>query len=82
MKRALAPLALALALVIGGSGCYGSYTATRKLHSWNGRATGDKFANSAIHLGLIIIPVYELALIGDFLIFNTIEFWTGDNPMK
>ena len=42
----------------------------------------DKWARSAVHLGLWIIPVYELALAGDFLIFNTIEQFTGDNPFK
>ena len=31
--------------------------------------------------GLLIIPVYELAGLGDFVIFNLIEFWTGKNPI-
>lgn len=64
------------------AGCYGSYGAFHKVHKWNGTATGDKWANSAIHLGLWIVPVYELTLLGDFFIFNTIEHFTGDNPFK
>ena len=28
---------------------------------------------------MIIVPVYELAAIGDALIFNTLEYWTGKN---
>ena len=28
-----------------------------------------------------VIPVYQLALTGDLLIFNAIEFWDGDNPI-
>ena len=59
------------------AGCYGSYGAFHALHKWNGHATGDKVGNSAIHFGLWIIPVYELAIVGDFLIFNNIEFVTG-----
>lgn len=82
-KTARTALALTLAaLVMGTAGCYGSYSATKKLHRWNGDATDNKFANSAIHLGLIIIPVYPLLLVGDLLVFNTVEVLTGENPMK
>lgn len=78
MKRGtLLTAALVLATATSASGCYGSYSASTKLHKWNGTATGNKVANSAIHLGLWIIPVYELLLVGDFLIFNTVEFATG-----
>ena len=27
------------------------------------------------------MPAYELILLGDLLIFNTLEFWTGSNPL-
>ena len=30
---------------------------------------------------MVIIPVYGLATLGDALIFNTIEFWSGSNPV-
>jgi len=63
------------------AGCYGQFALTRKLYNWNGNATGNKFANSAIMWALIIIPVYPIATIGDFLIFNTVEFYGGSNPM-
>ncbi len=28
-----------------------------------------------------IVPIYGLAMISDALLFNTIEFWTGSNPI-
>lgn len=62
-------------------GCYGQFALTRKIYGWNGHATGDKFANSAIMWALIIIPVYEVASFADFLLFNTIEVLTGRNPI-
>lgn len=74
----IAPLALIAALAVSQPACYGSYGAFNKVHAWNGQATGNKVANSAIHLGLWILPVYELALLGDFVIFNNIEFLTGE----
>ncbi len=49
MKRLL-PLVLV-------AGCYGSYGAFHSVHHWNGHATNSKVGNSAIHLGLWILPV-------------------------
>lgn len=79
MKKAI------LLLVVAGfglaqAGCYGSFTMTKKLHTWNG-GVGDKFVNALVFVGLNIVPVYELAILADGLVLNTLEFWTGDNPM-
>lgn len=76
------PRLLALALIAGLStqGCYGSFAATRSLHSWNGKV-GGKFVNTLVFWALVIIPVYELLGLGDAIIFNVIEFWSGSNPV-
>lgn len=76
MKR-LAPLVLAAALASTQAGCYGSYSATKTLNRWNGTVTNSNIGNSAVHLGLWILPVYPLAILGDFFIFNTVEFFNG-----
>lgn len=59
--------------------CYGKFALTKKVLDWNGRVTGNPFVNSLIMWGLIIIPVYPIGIMGDVLIFNTIEVFTGDN---
>jgi hypothetical protein len=64
------------------SACYGSYGAFNAVHRWNGNVTGSKVANSAVHLLFWILPVYELVLVGDFLIFNNVEFVTGSPVFK
>jgi hypothetical protein len=74
-------LAAGLLLMCGGLGCYGQFALTRKIHDWNGRATNNKFANSVITWGLIIIPVYEVCALADFVVFNTIEVFSGRNPV-
>lgn len=81
MKR-LAPLLVVAALAASQPACYGSYSASSKLHAWNGTATGNKIANSVIHFGLWVIPVYELAIAADWLIFNNVEFITGAPVFK
>lgn len=35
-----------------------------------------------ILLALVIVPVYPVFTMADALVFNSIEFWTGDDPIK
>ncbi len=78
MKKGI--LALLCAGAIALTGCYGSYAVFNKVHKWNG-TFGNKWANFCMHVLLWIVPVYELSLLGDALLFNSIEFWSGSNPM-
>ena len=61
-------------------GCHGNYALFRKLNTWNG-TLGNKWVNSVVHIILWIIPVYGICLIVDFLVLNTVQFWTGSNPL-
>jgi len=84
MSRWFRPLSLALALTFGvtaGAACYGKFPLTKKVYTWNGQATGSALVNNLLFWALLIIPVYELAGLGDAIILNLIEFWTGSNPM-
>ena len=76
MKR-LAPLALVAVLATSQAGCLGSYSALNAVNRWNKTVTGNKMANSFIHFGLWLLPVYELSILGDFLIFNNVEYFTN-----
>lgn len=80
LKKAVLGL-MAATLLLSTSGCYGTFTLTKKVHNWNGDATDNKFANSIIMWGLIIIPVYPISVFVDFVVLNTLEFWTGSNPL-
>lgn len=83
MKRRIISLATALALTggtLGATGCYGSFALTKKIHTWNG-SLGNKWLNTIVFWVLVIVPVYELVALGDAIIFNLIEFWTGSNPL-
>ena len=74
--RAIAFLCIGLLM----SGCHGPFNLTRRLHRWNGQV-GGRWANEVVFLCFIWLPVYSLATLGDGLIFNSIEFWTGNNPI-
>lgn len=76
LKKSIVFLLVALVL----SGCYGSFSLTSKLHQWNG-SVGNKFVNELVFLAFVIVPVYEVTAFIDAVVLNTIEFWSGSNPM-
>lgn len=76
---------LTICLVVAGSlafsGCYGPFRLTTKLHAWNDQVSNKKFVKELVFLGMCILPAYEVCMLGDGLIFNSIEFWGGNNPI-
>lgn len=80
MRNPIAAIVVAAALSASAAGCFGSYSAFHAVHRWNAGVSGDKWVRSGVHLGLWIIPVYELTIVGDFFLFNTIEHLT-DKPV-
>ncbi len=79
MKKLLLALSLSAALLF--SSCLGSYRAFNNLLDWNSGVSDSRFVNNLVFWGLWIVPVYELFILGDTLIFNVIEFWSGSNPI-
>ena len=80
-KTTVLLLVLAAFLSVSLFSCYGNFTLTRKLYEWNG-SLGDKYINNIVFWILFFIPAYEFTVIADFFVLNTIEFWTGTNPMS
>jgi hypothetical protein len=74
-------LFLAAAGTLASSGCFGSFGATRSLWEWNNEL-GNKWVKWLVFLGLSIIPVYGLFVLADSLVLNSVEFWTGVNPVR
>ena len=74
-------LATVLGLSLFGSSCLGPNNAFNSILHWNKNVTESKWGNEAIFIGLTIIPVIPLCYWGDILIFNSIEFWGGENPI-
>ncbi len=72
-----------LILLITGltlNSCIGSFSITNKLYQWN-NSIDDKFVKALAFAGLVVVPVYEITLFADGIVFNTIEFWSGSNPV-
>ena len=69
------------------SACYGPFNLTKNVYHWNSNIKGsgevnEKWMKEIVFFGMIVIPVYILSPLIDAFIFNPIQFWTGDNPLK
>ena len=77
-------LKVAVCLLAGScmlSSCMvGSWGLFNKYADWQTHMTDNKFVNAVVGfvLGVICYPVCGLV---DALVLNTIEFWSGDNPV-
>ncbi|MBP5315165.1 MAG: DUF3332 domain-containing protein [Muribaculaceae bacterium] len=82
MKKNFLKVAVVLALVgsISFSSCIGSFSLSNKLLTWN-KNVGDKFVNELVFFAFWILPVYEVTLLADILVLNSIEFWSGNSPV-
>ena len=77
-------ISLATLLIAGGSlvfsSCIGSFALTNQVLKWNNNV-GAKAVNELVFIAFWILPVYEVTAIADLLVLNSIEFWSGENPM-
>ena len=73
-------LTLMLASTLFFQSCIGSFGLTNNLYNWNNEI-GDRFVNTLVFAAFVIVPVYGVTLFLDGIIFNSIEFWSGSNPI-
>ena len=77
--KTLKSLTLLMAGTMAVSSCIGSFGLFNKVLDWNKQATGNKFLNWLIFI--VISPAYVLCGVADMIVINSIEFWSGSNPL-
>jgi len=77
MKKTICLLMIAALFT---TGCTGSFNLTRKVYNFH-RSQSDKWSDELCFLVVVLIPVYGIATFADAIVFNSIEFWTGKNPV-
>jgi hypothetical protein len=82
MKKRLIALTMALAMAASFStACIGKFGLVGKVREWNLKQTQDRWGRWGIFILMYIIPVYPFSGAIDLLILNSVEFWTGTNPI-
>lgn len=79
MKKLMLPMLISGSVML--SGCLGQNALFNTVQDWNATVTNEKFVNQGISFVFWIVPVYGLTLLADIVILNSVEFWTGSNPM-
>ena len=70
---------VAMICAVSFNSCIGSFSLFNKFAQWNANATDSKYLNAVI--GWLLCWVYPICGTVDFLVLNTIEFWSGENPL-
>ncbi|ABV35438.1 conserved hypothetical protein [Shewanella sediminis HAW-EB3] len=79
MKNPLISLTLAALLTSQLTGCMGQMGLSAMLTKGNLSAVDNRYGRAGLFV--LLSPVYGLTATADLFIFNSIEFWTGTNPI-
>jgi hypothetical protein len=52
------------------------------VQKFNLELTTDQWGRELTFVGLYIIPVYPFCTFADLFVVNSIEFWSGENPVS
>jgi hypothetical protein len=64
------------------AGCMGHNGLVDRALTFNLSATESRWGREALFAGMWIIPVYPVCTIIDLVALNSIEFWSGKNPVN
>lgn len=81
VRRVIVAAVLAGYVPMTASGCFGTFQLTRKVYGFNKEVSPDKWVRWLVFIVLNFVPVYGFATLFDAVIANSIEFWTGENPV-
>ncbi len=81
-RRGVAALLVAVCPTVFTTGCFGSFQLTRKVYEFNRTVSPDKWIRWIAFLAMNVIPIYGFSLWIDALFANSVEFWSGRNPIS
>lgn len=74
-------IAVTILCLVGTTACFGSFTTLRRVYSWNQTVDDSKWVKWGVFTAATVVPVYPSATIFDLMFVNSVEFWSGRNPM-
>jgi hypothetical protein len=81
-RGSVIPVLLVAMLPFFFGGCYGTFPLTKKIYQFNGDISSHKIIQTVVFWVFIIVPVYGIGMLGDAIICNLIEFWTGEQILS
>ena len=81
-RRFMIPVALVVATCIFlCTGCMGNMGISQNVKKGNLSVTENRWGREVTFLGFQILWVYRISALLDLIVFNSIEFWSGENPV-
>lgn len=80
-RRLISTLMIVAFLPLTTTACFGKFNLVRKVYKLNEDVSTDKWVRWIAFLILTIVPIYGIASFVDALVLNSVEFWTGQNPI-
>ncbi|HAS8535844.1 TPA: DUF3332 domain-containing protein [Vibrio vulnificus] len=80
MKKTITKVMALSVAAMALSGCVGSNAVTGYVMGFNLKAVDNRYARGG--LNMLLAPVYGVAIAADYIVFNSLEFWTGKNPLN
>jgi hypothetical protein len=81
-RRFMIPVALVVATCIFlCTGCMGNMGITQKVKKGNLSVTENRWGREVTFLGFQVLWVYRISALLDLIVFNSIEFWSGENSI-
>jgi hypothetical protein len=78
VKRAV----VALSLLAMATGCMGTQGLGGQVKKFNLNVTENRWGREGVFFALNVLWVYRICTVLDLFIFNSIEFWSGSNPIN
>jgi hypothetical protein len=83
MRTRFIALTMALAMAASMStACIGNFALVGKVRKFNLDFNPGRWERELLFFAFYVIPVYPFSGMIDLLIINSIEFWTGTNPIS
>jgi len=80
MKKVLVSLLAACTFTVITTGCWGSFALTKTAYDFNNKFWGNKWISWLVFL-FGGEAIGGICMFADALIFNSMEFWLGSNPV-
>jgi hypothetical protein len=81
LRRTIAAVTLCAFLPLATTACFGNFNLTRKIYRFNDTVSQDKWIEWLAFVVMVVVPVYSIGVLVDAILANSIEFWTGQNPI-
>ena len=74
-------LGLTAVFLTTAAGCFGRFRAMNAVYDFNRTASDNAVVRSLLLFAMLVIPVYAIAFLADWIVLNTLDFFNGTNKV-